>query len=757
MYLNLASKFRQGGDRLISFALKSVRPNFLLLAILIGSVVSIGFGLQQYANVVTSSGSISYPQSVRVLFQDDFESGDFRLWSGTAATAKDNATVAPTNSYKGMYSGHFETSAIISGTKYAYSYRDLSPAEVEVHARGHFYIANGLPLDDNGDRFGLIAFEINGQLQGSFRIYRSGGIDRFSVVGLNGGSSVSKDTDSVYPTEGRWYSLEFSIKVSSTTGEYRAWIDGVERITVTNIDTAMYGSGVTRVRFGLTSTVNVQHYVGIFCDSVVIGTGYIGVSSVYTFGVIGSTTDDSAIRNFYWLFGNQSISYKKLLPSDVKSVADLYAYDGLVVSTKKVQGYSAAAIREYAKTHVVVSNVLDFCRFLYPSLATSMQVVSANTVTYVRDWGSFRAGDRVEMRNETGNLDKLTTVLSSALSNFANITSIARYDSTRVASFYMNGTQSRSGIYVMDLDETSSETQWIGIWHVFPAIKMVQDFPTGMYARWMADGQILWNLTRVYNQINVILSGNGDIAKKVIIGRSVQGRDIPALFIGKGTRYAIIDGSMHGNEKTGTFASLRLAELLIQYYRSDPSWNSKLTQYTVIIIPVLNPDGFVLNTRENANGVNLNRQFPPLGTTTQPEAWALRNLMGNYTPTIYVNIHEGYYWYPSHMIYGEYLTGTVKTLTIDALQQANATFVGLHHWGWFTEQGWNVWVGKVRTIVVGGGESGMASDYASYAYGSSSMILETFMWSKTYGARQSLWGLDYYPAVILSFLQHLQR
>jgi len=360
------------------------------------------------------------------------------------------------------------------------------------------------------------------------------------------------------------------------------------------------------------------------------------------------------------------------------------------------------------------------------------------------------------MRNETGNIDKLTTVLASGLASLTDVTQIARYDANRIALFHIKGTQSRSGFYVMDLDATTPETEWTGIWHLFPAIKMVQDFPTGKYARWMASGQNWWSLTLVYNHINTIVDENGDIAKKWVIGQSVEGRDIPAIVIGNGPRYAIIDGSMHGNEKTGTFACLRIAELLIQYYRSDPSWVSKLAEYTVIIIPVLNPDGFARNGRGNANGVDLNRQFPPGGTTTEPEAWALRNLMATYTPTIYINIHEGQQNYPLDMLYGNYESSATRSITTAAMRQANETFVQLRHWGWYTEHDSHVWIGKVNRIIPGGINS-MAIAYASYEYQASCMLLETFIWSPDWNARKCLWSIGYYPAVIISFLQQIQR
>ena len=738
---------------------RSLTQAVFLLVVLVGSFASISFSLQS-SFVVPSDGSIYYRPEARVLFQDEFESGDFSGWSGTYSSSGGNVVVASVNAYEGFYHGRFQTNAVASGVKYAYCYCDLSPSVSEVYARGYFYTVGGLPLDDNYDRFGLIGFEVNGQLQCTFRVHRSGGVDRFNIVGLNGAGTVEASTDVVYPVEGQWYCLELYIRVHDSRGEYRAWINGVERISITNVNSARYGVGVSRVRFGLTATLNVQHLVEVYCDSVVISTRYVG--QLYKFAVIGSAEENPAIRNFYWLFGNQSISYRSLVPSEVTCLADVDCFDGLVVWGGQDGGYNAAAIRQFAQSRVVISDMWDFCGVIYPSLSDSLEAVwiGSNGVTYLMDWGNFRQGDRVWMMNETGGSDYLAGVVPSSLESFANVTVVAQRDSggpVRVVLFHMNGAIVDSGFYVMDLDATSPETEWAGIWHVFPAIKMVKDFPTGRYARWMADGSSWWDLTRIYNHIDALVGENGDVAEKWVIGYSVEGREIPAIVVGEGARYAIVDGCIHGCEKTATFACLRVAELLIEYCRYDPFWQSRLAEYTVIVVPVLNPDGFVRNTRENANGVDLNRQFPPSGTTTEPEAWALRNLMGNYTPTVYINIHEGWYYYPLHMIYGDYEEGTGKAATIDAMRQANSTFVGLQHWGWFTEHDSKVWIGKVKTIVVGGGADGMAIGYASSQYEASCMLLETFLWSQQWDAKKCLWGLDYYPAVILSFLRNIQR
>jgi len=729
-----------------------------LLLVLLCSVLTASAYLQA-STFIQSSGQIYYQPEAKVLLRDGFESKDFVAWNGTYTTLGDNATVAPTNPYEGAYHGLFQTGVVTSGARFAYCYRDLQPTISEIYVRGYFQVGGGLPLNNDGDRFGLIGFEVGGQLQSTFRVLHSGMVDTFSIVGFNGSNVVSSSTDSIYPVNGRWYCIEFFIRVHDTMGEYRAWINGVEQITITNLNTTIYGSGASRVRFGLTYTANLQHNLEVYGDCAEISTRYVGPLR-YTFGIMGSDDTNPAIRNFYWLFGNQTISFKTVLPSEVTSFADVDRFDGLVVWTKQ-GSYNVTAIKQYAQTHVVIVDVWDFCSILYSSLGSSIQVVNTSTVTYALDWGNFRSGDLVEMRNETGSTNRLTTVLSSGLSGFSNITVIARYDASRIAFFHMNGTQSRSGFYVMDLDATTPSTEWTGIWHLFPAVKIVQDFPTGKYARWIANGQSWWNLTWVYNYIDTIVNGNQDIAAKSIIGKSVQGRNLTAIVIGKGQKNIILDGDIHGNEKAGTFACLRVAELLIEYYRSDSWWHSKLlTSWRIIIIPTINPDGFSAYTRENANGKDLNRQFPPEVNTTEPEAWALRNLMGNYTPTVYISLHEGYSWYPNVMLYGNYEKDPNRTVTINTMKQANDTFASLKHWGWFTENNASgIWIGKVQSIMQGGYNS-MSIAYASSQYNASCMLLETLLWSSAYNpldGRLVLYAMDLYPAVILGFIENNTR
>ena len=483
-------------------------------------------------------------------------------------------------------------------------------------------------------------------------------------------------------------------------------------------------------------------------------------SATRTFGIIANPGENPAIRNFYWLFGNQSIDYQVLQASQILRPADVDHFMGLVVWTK-LGGYNTTAVQEFARQRIVISDIRDFCNIIYPSLSKSLQAVNTSLVTYDVDWGVFRRGDVVEMRNETGGVNRINTVLTSGLTTFGNITTIAHYDPSHIALLHMNGTKENSGFYVMDFDITTPETEWPGIWHVFPAVKLVKDFPAGKYARWFANGVDWPNVNWVYSWMTNFSLAHNNIVRIQSIGNSVNGKPINAFFIGSGARYAIIDGSMHGNEKSTTFSCLRLAEIIVEDWDQGDYWRRKLAEYTIIIIPILNPDGFTANVRGNANGVDLNRQFPPGATTTEPEAWALRSLMDNCTPTIYINYHEGRQWYPLNIYRGNHEANQFESFTIKTQFLANNTFTELKHWGYYTDDGTNIWIGKVATISKAGRDT-MANAYASWKFNTSCTLLETFVWSSDYNgtnykARQGLWATDCYVCVGLASLGHYDR
>jgi protein MpaA len=88
-------------------------------------------------------------------------------------------------------------------------------------------------------------------------------------------------------------------------------------------------------------------------------------------------------------------------------------------------------------------------------------------------------------------------------------------------------------------------------------------------------------------------------ALDLVLGRSREGRPILAVHIGDDTgRTVLVFGAIHGNETAG----IAIADAII---------NEPVTPGTDIwVVPDLNPDGAAHDTRQNADGVDLNRNFP---------------------------------------------------------------------------------------------------------------------------------------------------
>src|SRR5690554_497510 len=89
-----------------------------------------------------------------------------------------------------------------------------------------------------------------------------------------------------------------------------------------------------------------------------------------------------------------------------------------------------------------------------------------------------------------------------------------------------------------------------------------------------------------------------------VAGESEQGHPIYSVQIGTGDYRILIWSQMHGNESTTTKALIDFFSFLKQ----NTLWQKTcLKFFTFQIIPMLNPDGSALYTRENANRVDLNR------------------------------------------------------------------------------------------------------------------------------------------------------
>src|SRR5919108_2591938 len=86
---------------------------------------------------------------------------------------------------------------------------------------------------------------------------------------------------------------------------------------------------------------------------------------------------------------------------------------------------------------------------------------------------------------------------------------------------------------------------------------------------------------------------------RLVIGHSVRGRAIVAYERGDRTAPAtLVVGVIHGNETAGLAVIRRLRTM-----RLPPHVH-------LWLVPTVNPDGLAAGTRQNARGVDLNRNWP---------------------------------------------------------------------------------------------------------------------------------------------------
>jgi len=138
------------------------------------------------------------------------------------------------------------------------------------------------------------------------------------------------------------------------------------------------------------------------------------------------------------------------------------------------------------------------------------------------------------------------------------------------------------------------------------------------------------------------------------IGQSTNGRD---LWVAKISDNVTVEeaepefkyvGSMHGNETLCVPLLLNLIEHLLVNHGSDPDITAMVDGREIFIMPLMNPDGYVSGSRYNAQGTDLNRDFPdfiddpnntPAGRATETQLMML--WQPDHTFVLSANFHTG--------------------------------------------------------------------------------------------------------------------
>ncbi len=121
---------------------------------------------------------------------------------------------------------------------------------------------------------------------------------------------------------------------------------------------------------------------------------------------------------------------------------------------------------------------------------------------------------------------------------------------------------------------------------------------------------------QMVEKLDSIVNEYPEIAKKVFVGTTQQGRTIWALkisdnvdLIEKEPRVRFI-GIIHGDEPIGCELCLYLADTLTKGYGNEPYITNLVNSREIFLIPMFNVDGRVNASRYYANGIDPNRNFP---------------------------------------------------------------------------------------------------------------------------------------------------
>ena len=120
------------------------------------------------------------------------------------------------------------------------------------------------------------------------------------------------------------------------------------------------------------------------------------------------------------------------------------------------------------------------------------------------------------------------------------------------------------------------------------------------------------------------------------IGRSMNGRPIRSITYGAGPTTVLLWSQMHGDEST---ASMSLADIFAFLAATDasPMRDRLRDSLTITFVPMLNPDGAELFQRQNAAGIDVNRDARQLAT---PEARTLKAIRDRLSPDFGFNLHD---------------------------------------------------------------------------------------------------------------------
>lgn len=138
-----------------------------------------------------------------------------------------------------------------------------------------------------------------------------------------------------------------------------------------------------------------------------------------------------------------------------------------------------------------------------------------------------------------------------------------------------------------------------------------------------------------HTDIRPLLEKLGSTVSIATIGSSEKHLPIHTVAFGTGPKKILIWTQMHGNESTGTKALFDFFNCIRN--SQENVFKTILKECSILCIPMLNPDGALRYTRENENGIDLNRDAVALAAK---ESKLLRKVLEGFEPDYCFNMHD---------------------------------------------------------------------------------------------------------------------
>ncbi len=165
------------------------------------------------------------------------------------------------------------------------------------------------------------------------------------------------------------------------------------------------------------------------------------------------------------------------------------------------------------------------------------------------------------------------------------------------------------------------------------ADQLWRDWPEERFVQTPAPCLLPAELTTELERLSELYPGKVELEE---VGRSWEGRPIHMLSLGDGPRTVLLWSQMHGDEPSATPALLDIAHFLLSR-AEEPEAAAILDGLTLLMIPMLNPDGAERYERRNSQAIDINRDALHLAT---PEGRILKRIRDEYEPMLGFNLHD---------------------------------------------------------------------------------------------------------------------